>query len=389
MTSPLRRHALWLVPFLLAPLSAQIDQKAAAEELAHAFDRPAGTPIGADGKRKLAEWLQKYAGQDLGPLGYARALQLYLDRDYPGAIAELDRFFAAHDTIENEEHRRMLGRICMNGLVQGARSGEPAAKLALHGERAAKLYGDLSMIARAAQTALTTEGVDQQTLRVGLLRGALASGADAAAIDAFAKALYGGEAPAVQARPARAARAEAQGPTPAALTGKPVPAIEALHVIGGGSESPDAASFSLDKLRGKVVLLDFTATWCGPCRKVVPHLIALQNEHSADLQVVGVTRLYGYGMDFSAPEATTPNGGTVVRNLTPEAELQVNRVFVDKFGIGYPIVVAGGGVAREQFHVSGIPTLFVVGRDGSVVGSVVGTNEADVDALIEKALAAK
>jgi thiol-disulfide isomerase/thioredoxin len=175
-----------------------------------------------------------------------------------------------------------------------------------------------------------------------------------------------------------------------ALNGKPAPAFDAQKVL-------NAESFDLAALRGKVVVLDFFATWCQPCRDATPELVKLQREKGEDLQVVGVTRLYGFGMDFSDPAAELPHGGKLVGRapdppLTAEEEFAVGEAFVTAFGLPYPVVFVGADVAAKKFHVRGIPTAFVLDRDGVVLGSAIGSSDAakaKIDELITRALAAK
>ena len=176
----------------------------------------------------------------------------------------------------------------------------------------------------------------------------------------------------------------------AAMYGKKAIPIEAKKILNPDRQEGDPASFSLDNYRGKVVLLDFWATWCPPCRGVIPSLIEMQKKYGKDLQVIGVTRFYGSGMDFSDPKSTIPHGGKTVRDLGPEDELEVNKAFMKRFGVNYPIVFSDN--AGKDYMVRGIPTLFVIGRDGKVIGHVVGGGEANhkkVEAWVEKALKAK
>ncbi len=177
----------------------------------------------------------------------------------------------------------------------------------------------------------------------------------------------------------------------AAMYGKKAIPIVAQKILNPDRQEGDAASFSLDNYLGKVVLLDFWATWCPPCRGVIPSLIEMQKEKGhKDLAVIGVTRFYGSGMDFGDPKSTIPHGGKTVRNLSPKDELEVNKAFMKRFGVNYPIVFSKD--AGKDYMVRGIPTLFVIGRDGKVIGHVVGGGEANhkkVEAWVEKALKAK
>ncbi len=168
------------------------------------------------------------------------------------------------------------------------------------------------------------------------------------------------------------------------LNGKAAPAITASHVLNGD------AQFSLDAYKGKVVLLDFWATWCPPCRAVIPDLVKLQEEMGAKgVQVLGVTKFYKRGMDFSDPSMAKPHGGKTVNGLDEAAELAVNENFVKAFELNYPIVFANDDVAAKGYMVVGIPTVFVIGRDGKVVGHVVGGGEANhkkLHDMVHKAL---
>ncbi len=129
------------------------------------------------------------------------------------------------------------------------------------------------------------------------------------------------------------------------LHGRPAPRIAGLHVLGAAA-GKDGESFSL---------LQFLATWCGPCRVVIPGLVEMQKKYGSDLQVLGVTRFYGYCSDFSDPSATLPHGGKTVRDIDDEAELAINRVLAERFELNYPIVVSDAA-AGQDYVVRGIPT---------------------------------
>lgn len=358
-------------------LVAQVDLERAATELAHVLDRPSGTTIGAAQKAALAEFLQRYEGEDLGALGYASAMASYLDRDMPGAVARLETFFARHPAIANEEHRLVAGRIYLSSLAAAGRAETiDVAALHRHAERAARMYADLRTLARIATPLLANERVtDKAALRVALLRGACAGSADAAAIDAFAAGLYGDVAP--PAPPAR------RTPAPTVdLAGKPAPGWTATDVVRANG---DKAGLASGDLLGKVVVLDFFASWCPPCRASIPHLVELQAKHREDLQVVALTRLYGYGMDFSDPDAKVPSGGKTVRGLDHTGEVALYAPLAKAFGIDYPIAFVAPEVSAS-YGVRAIPTLVVLDRAGKVVGVQEGANAEALDALVERAL---
>ncbi|MGD0956038.1 MAG: TlpA disulfide reductase family protein [Candidatus Acidiferrales bacterium] len=122
----------------------------------------------------------------------------------------------------------------------------------------------------------------------------------------------------------------------------------------------DGNIISTAGLRGKVVLLNFWATWCPPCRDEIPEMIELQSRYKDRLEIVGVS------MDDDPPDA--------VKQFAKEA------------GINYPIVM-GAQISTEYGGVPALPTSFVVNPDGRVVQKHVGlypieVYEAEVRALL-------
>jgi thiol-disulfide isomerase/thioredoxin len=93
--------------------------------------------------------------------------------------------------------------------------------------------------------------------------------------------------------------------------------------------------------QGKVVLLNFWATWCPPCREEIPMMNELSHRYRDKLQIVGVS------MDDS-----------------PSAEV---KAFAKEIGIDYPIVMGSGALSREYGGVPALPTTFVINTDGRIV----------------------
>jgi cytochrome c biogenesis protein CcmG, thiol:disulfide interchange protein DsbE len=110
----------------------------------------------------------------------------------------------------------------------------------------------------------------------------------------------------------------------------------------------DGAPWRLADRKGKVVIIDFWATWCGPCRRTIPHMIDLQREFEGrGLEIVGIS---------------LDQGGSAV--VSP---------FVKETGINYPIIVEQGPRWASLFEgVDGIPTFFLIDRQGRTAGRMVG-----------------
>jgi cytochrome c biogenesis protein CcmG, thiol:disulfide interchange protein DsbE len=115
----------------------------------------------------------------------------------------------------------------------------------------------------------------------------------------------------------------------------------------------------LSDYRGKVVILDFWATWCEPCKEEIPHLIEMQNKYSAQgLQVLGVS------MDDDQPP--------VVK-------------FQQQFKMNYPVAVGDSKLADQYGGILGLPITFVIDRQGRIISRHVGaTNPSVLETEIQK-----
>ncbi|HEU5247888.1 MAG TPA: TlpA disulfide reductase family protein [Candidatus Udaeobacter sp.] len=108
----------------------------------------------------------------------------------------------------------------------------------------------------------------------------------------------------------------------------------------------------LSEFRGKVVILDFWATWCGPCRVEIPHFVELQKQYrDKGLAVIGVS------LDEQGPE--------------------VVKKFVKQFGVNYPVVIGNEKIA-DAYGIEGLPTTFVIDRHGRIVSWYIGYNDKAV-----------
>ena len=156
--------------------------------------------------------------------------------------------------------------------------------------------------------------------------------------------------------PASAARAENLANEPAeetsALVGKPAPDFALADLQGTRRALADH--------RGKVVLLDFWATWCGPCRREMPIIQQLHERYAKKGLVV-------YGVNCSEPAARAKS-------------------FMTKYQYRFPTLLDRNGEVQGSFQVTAIPTVFIVDRKGFVRAHLIGgRSESELVAALENA----
>jgi len=144
----------------------------------------------------------------------------------------------------------------------------------------------------------------------------------------------------------------------------------ALGLGGEGSRAPafelhtlDGETVSLAELRGRVVLVNFWATWCAPCRLEMPWFERLYRERSADGLVI-----LGASTDVGAPD--------------------VVRRFLSEHAITYPVVQASPSLEQSFGGVRGLPTSFLIDRRGRIRHRVTGIfAEPALRAAVDRLLA--
>ncbi len=137
----------------------------------------------------------------------------------------------------------------------------------------------------------------------------------------------------------------------AASPGQPAPALEACSPRG---------HVSLERLRGRVVVVDFWASWCEPCRREFPMLDDLSRRYAArGLTVVGVS------VDDDAA-----NYQRFVRELHPS----------------FSVVHDASHQIADRWGPASMPTTYVIGRDGVVVAALTGADVQQLEARVVAAL---
>lgn len=116
----------------------------------------------------------------------------------------------------------------------------------------------------------------------------------------------------------------------------------------------DAENFDLADYQGKVVYLDFWASWCTPCRASFPFMAEVAATHGDDLAIVAVN------VDEKRADA---------------------QAFLDDYETPFDIVFDHDGLLATQHQVPGMPTSFLFDRDGTLIGSHVGFRKKDMDAI--------
>ncbi|QMV43058.1 TlpA family protein disulfide reductase [Cohnella cholangitidis] len=109
----------------------------------------------------------------------------------------------------------------------------------------------------------------------------------------------------------------------------------------------DGKIYDLKKLRGKPVILNFWASWCGPCKDEAPSFVKLDKQYGDRLQIIAV-------------------------NLTATDSVQSAREFAQNYGFKFPVVFDTDGQVGAKYEIRPIPSTMFIDSDGIITDGVLG-----------------
>lgn len=118
-----------------------------------------------------------------------------------------------------------------------------------------------------------------------------------------------------------------------------------LSLINGGT-------LKLSEYFGKVIILDFWATWCPPCRAEIPDFISLYNEYK--------------------------DRGLVIIGISVDDSIEPVKKFIQQNNVNYPVVMGNSKVIQDYGGITGIPTTFIIDKKGNIVEKFVGYRPKEV-----------
>lgn len=349
--SPVKTQTLIAVAFVVVCpfLPAQAwDRARAVAEITELTTRQWPRAQWPERAAKMQAWLERVERTklDLGDHAFTRAIPHYFNGDHERAGKELFHSLSKQSKLPTDRFDTYVGRI----LLLHARNTIQEGNLDLTRKVVAlalKYYPDPRVVYRVVASTLKHESSEASTKFLNeLLAGMLV---DRRLSDSARQELLAGLYRDPRRRAAGARRARAS-------TIKPFDA-----------RSIDGQKVSIRELVGKVVLVDFWATWCGPCIRKMPDIVKAHEKFRDDgLVVIGVS------LD---KEPAQKRGGELIEP-DPEGETTKKiRTTMHKLGMNWPVVYEGGGwetrLAKEN-GIRAIPATFLIDREGKVRYSNLG-----------------
>jgi cytochrome c biogenesis protein CcmG/thiol:disulfide interchange protein DsbE len=148
------------------------------------------------------------------------------------------------------------------------------------------------------------------------------------------------------------------------LVGKPAPEFS-LEDLGG-------ENVTLSSYKGKAVLINFWATWCGPCKLETPWLVDLRNQYASQgFEIIGIST-------DDIDRSDTKAFGQEKKEIA---------AFVQQMHMPYPVLIEGDKLSKPYGGLDAMPTSFYVDRSGTIVAAQMGISSRDeMEANIRKAL---
>lgn len=109
----------------------------------------------------------------------------------------------------------------------------------------------------------------------------------------------------------------------------------------------DGKKYSIESIKGKPVVINFWASWCGPCRLEAPELVELYKQYGNDIEIYAV-------------------------NLTSSDSESDAQAFADEFGFKFPILLDKNGSVATDYRIQAIPTTYFVNQEGIIMDRVLG-----------------
>lgn len=158
------------------------------------------------------------------------------------------------------------------------------------------------------------------------------------------------------------------------LVGKPMPAWDIDAWVNQGETTEES-------LKGKVLLIDFWAMWCGPCIATFDHLRELREEFGDQgFEIVGVTQYYNFVWDDLNQRASRSDD-----EVSHQEELETLQKFLQHHKLSHPVIVTPDeSEMGQEYGVGGIPHVVLVDRSGIVQMIKTGAGQATADAIHAK-----